>query len=639
MDSHFIKGVKRLTLIVMLCLASNIITTGQNLVLHPASTTQSILHDISPPLYSMPMLQPDTGEARKEKEVPNPNFSLIYEKMNVLVEAEAGRDPVLQSFEGTLAPNSTIVNTDGIHNSSGYIPPDPAGDIGANHYIQAVNTSFAIYSKTGDSIYGPASLGTIWQGIPTPHTNDGDPIVLYDHLADRWLISQFSLPNYPNGPFYELIAISQTPDPLGSWYRYAFQFSDMPDYPKLAVWPDGYYMSIRRFASGAGNWLGPGAVVFERDSMLAGNTARMSRFELPSSEEPLFPADLDGQLPPTGSPGYFLSESEDIAGGGDRLEIFRLLTDWTDPANAVFTGPDKLSTESFDRTMCGTGSTACIPQAGTTRKLDPLAHYLMNRVQYRNFGSYEAIVANGTVDADNTDHAGIRWYELRNLNSAWSIYQQGTYAPDTNHRWIGSIAMDGTGNIALAYSVSGNGIFPSIRATAHRVGDTPGLMTYAEETIMEGAGAQKDASSRWGDYSCLTVDPVDDRTFWYTNEYYASTSNLDWRTRIASFTIDNFPVDIKEPQRAEPTSLFKLKNYPNPVESSTLISWHLETQSFVTLKVYDFLGKEIRTVADQIQVPGYHQAGFDVAGLPAGVYFYQISADGKVETNKMIILK
>jgi hypothetical protein len=638
MNLPFISGVKRLVLILPFSLATWMFSTGQNLVLHPASTTQSIVHDISPPLLGMPVLQSDTVESRKRKEVPNPNYSLIFEKMNVLVEAEAERDPVLQSTEGTLSPNSTILNIDGINNPSGYVPPDPAGEVGANHYIQAVNTSFAIYSKTGDLLYGPASLGTIWQGFPGQHTSDGDPIVLYDHLADRWLVSQFSLPNYPNGPFYELIAISQTSDPLGSWHRYAFQFSDMPDYPKLAVWPDGYYMSTRRFASGSTNWLGPGAVVFERDSMLAGNTARMSQFELPSSSNELFPADIDGQLPPTGSPGYFLSEAENLSGGGDRLEIFRLFTDWTDPSSAVFTGPDKLSTESFDRTMCGSGS-GCIPQAGSTQRLDALSRYLMNRVQYRNFDTYEAIVANGTVDADNTNHAGIRWYELRNIDSAWSIYQQGTYAPDTNHRWIGSIAMDGSGNIALAYSVSGKGMYPSIRATARKFGDTPGLMTYQEESIMEGAGAQTDPSSRWGDYSCLTIDPVDDRTFWYTNEYYASTSGMDWRTRIASFTIDDFPVDTKEMMNAEPNSLFNLKNYPNPVESSTVISWQLEIQSRVKLTIYDFIGKKIKTIADQFQAPGYHQAVFEASGFSAGVYYYQICADGKIETKKMIILK
>ncbi len=388
----------------------------------------------------------------------------------------------------------------------------------------------------------------------------------------------------------------------------------MPDYPKLSVWADGYYMSTRRFSSGSSNWLGPGVAVFERDSMLVGNTARMSCFNLSSNTDPLLPADLDGQVPPPGSPGYFLSDAEDIQGGGDRIELYTLHADWNNPANAVFEGPQKISTASFDRKMCGTYSSACIPQAGTSRKLDPLSKRLMNRLQYRNFGTFQTIVANGTVDADETDHAGIRWYELRTLDSTWFIFQQGTYAPDSNHRWIGSFAMDGTGNIALAYSVSGNGMYPSIRATARRSGDTTGLMTYMEESIIEGGGAQTDVSSRWGDYSCLTVDPVDDKTFWYTNEYYSTTSAMSWKTRIASFTIDNFPVGIAEKPVAALQSLFRMKNYPNPVVHSTVISWKLEINTHCILKIFDFTGREIQILLDAQQNPGEHQYIFDATG-------------------------
>jgi hypothetical protein len=261
----------------------------------------------------------------------------------------------------------------------------------------------------------------------------------------------------------------------------------------------------------------------------------------------------------------------------------------------------------------------------------------MNRLQFRNFGNYQVILANHTVDADGTDHAGIRWYELRTSDTIWSVYQQGTYAPDTNHRWIGSIAMDGTGNIALAYSVSGKGIYPSINATGRRSGDVAGYMSIAEEAIMTGTGAQKDFSSRWGDYSCLTVDPVDDKTFWYTNEYYQTTTNMDWKTRIASFSIDNLPVGISQNSASQRNSGFVLKNFPNPFVKATTISWQLESPGYITLDVYDFTGRNIRKIVNEKMNAGERQIRFDATNLSAGVYFYQIRANGIVETRKMII--
>ncbi len=200
-----IPSVKGLMLITAFIIETCISGVCQNLVVHPTYIITSTAHDISPPLADMHIMQSDSGKSREEKEVPNHNLSIFYNELNELVASDEGRDPVLQSSAGVLWPNTTIVNMDGINNVSNFIPPDPVGDIGANHYIQAVNTSFAIYSKTGDLIFGPASMATIWTGFPGPHTSDGDPIVLYDHLADRWLITQFSLPNYPNGLFMSLL--------------------------------------------------------------------------------------------------------------------------------------------------------------------------------------------------------------------------------------------------------------------------------------------------------------------------------------------------------------------------------------------------------------------------------------------------
>jgi hypothetical protein len=608
---------------------------AQTFTMHPSEVRVQEAYDISPPLSDMPLIP--VGEKRQKHigEIPNQNYSLIFNNLNSFTEITSGQDPVLQDSDGTLAPVSTVVNIDGINNTQGYIPPDPAGDIGLNHYIQATNLHFAIYSKTGALLYGPAALSTLWQGF-SGYTSDGDPVVLYDHLADRWIITQFSLPNYPNGPFYELLAVSQTPDPLGAWHRYSFQFSKMPDYPKFGVWPDGYYMSANLYSSGSGNWAGPAAIVLERDSLLAGKTARMKVFELGTDRQPLLAADLDGLLPPAGSPGYFLSVNDDPANANDHLELFSLQTDWANPANALLTGPQTIPVAVFDGNMCN-GSPSCLPQPGTSSRLDALSRYLMQRLQYRNFGTYQVLMANHTVDVDANNHAGIRWYELRTEATDWSVYQQGTYAPDTNHRWMGSIAMDGAGNIALAYSITGKGIFPSIHATGRRSGDTPGYMSLAEETIMAGTGAQKDLSFRWGDYSCLTVDPTDDRTFWYTNEYYTVTSNKDWKTRIASFTIDNLPVGISEKPIKDASSLHNLQNYPNPFSKKTLITWQSAKKSQTRLSVYDVMGNVIEILVNEEIEAGEHNIYFDASELAEGVYYYQLRANGRVETRKMVV--
>ncbi len=626
----------KISFIVLLLILFRNAGIAQNTVLHPSEIAFPVAHDVSPPLLGMPILQPSIGNPRGEMEIPNQNYSLIFNKQNSFTETVSGRDPVLQDSEGVFLAINTIVNIEGIGKIYTVIPPDPAGDVGTNQYIQATNLHFAIYSKSGALLYGPAALSTIWQGFPGPHTSDGDPVVLYDHLADRWLITQFSLPNFPNGPYYELIALSQTPDPLGAWHRYSFQFDKMPDYPKVGVWSDGYYMSANLFSSGELKYKGPAAIVLERDSMLTGKTARMMVFELGTDKQPLLAADLDGQLPPSGSPGYFLSAIDDPDGAGDHLELFSLHTNWGNLSNSTLTGPQSITVAAYDGNMCN-GNKSCIPQAGTTRGLDALSSYLMMKLQYRNFGSYQVLMTNQTVDVEANDHAGIRWYELRSQDTNWSVYQQGTYAPDANHRWIGSIAMDGSGNVALAYSVSGAGIYPSIRATGRRAGDPPGYMSLMEATVIEGTGAQNDASSRWGDYSCLTVDPVDNRTFWYTNEYYGTTSTWDWKTRIASFTIDNLPVSNKK--HLETGYAFNLKCYPNPLSNLATITWQLKTAGYVELNIYDFTGRKTAALVNAEMPEGMHQEVFDAAKLPEGMYFCLIRVNGVAETVEMIVTK
>jgi hypothetical protein len=493
-------------------------------------------HDAAPPLLTIRPNPPRAGELH------DPPRKWLPNRLDSSGPFDA--DPVVQYEPGTVASPGPVVSFQGIDNINGVLPPDPNGDIGPNHYVQAVNMSFAVYSRLGNLLYGPANLNTLWSGFDgvCQTRNDGDPTVLYDHLADRWLISQFALPNFPYGPFYQCIAVSQTPDPTGAWYRYQFLISQnkMNDYPKFGVWPDGYYMSVNQFYEANLSPAGAGAMVFERDKMLQGQTARMIFFDLlpvDSNLGGMLPSDLDGAVPSAGVPNPF-GQIDDNAWGypQDQIEIWDFHADWVDPSNATFTLNTKLPTAPFDSNMCQY-SRSCIPQLGTNVKLDAIADRAMYRLQYRNFGTYEVMVTNHTVDVNGADRAGVRWYELRRSNGNWGIHQQGTYSADGNNRWMGSLAMNHRGDIALGYSVSGRSVHPSVRYTGRLAGDPLGQMTLGEGTLAVGSGSQTHPASRWGDYSMMAVDPVDDCTFWYTQEYYEITSVASWRTRISAFRL------------------------------------------------------------------------------------------------------
>jgi hypothetical protein len=622
---------------LVFCLAASV-AISQPVGSRPTGVGQAVMHDRTISLRDMPVIQPGIANREKEwEEIPNINLLLSWERAGSPVPVEPGIDPALQKSPGKLPAMGTLINMDGLADAVNSVPPDPNGDVSDDHYIQTVNTSFAIWSKSGSLLYGPAMLRTIWEGLP--YTSDGDPIVLFDHLAGRWMISQFSLPNYPNGPFYELIAISQTSDPLGSWYRYVFRFTRMPDYPKLGVWPDGYYMSVNSFASGSGNWIGPGAVVFERDSMLLGAPARMMVFQYGDSLSRLLPADLDGLPPPAGSPGLFLSSIDgSVAGGVDRLQIYALHADWADSTASTFTESAVLPTAPFDMNMCG-GNRNCIPQKGTNRKLDALSTQLMHRLQYRNFGSHQVLVTNQTVDVDGNNHAGIRWYEVRNAGSGWTIHQQGTYAPDSAHRWMASAAMDGAGNIALGYSMSGDSLYPSIYATGRRASDPPGLMTFAEQVIIAGGGVQSFPEGRWGDYSMLAVDPADDATFWYTNEYYATSGQNNWSTRIASFNITTLSDVEGDGEKLLPVSAELKQNYPNPFNPETVIGYSLSVGGYVKINVYDVLGREVAKLVDEAQSAGEHAVRWNPVAVAGGVYYYRIQSGTWSAIRKMLLIR
>jgi hypothetical protein len=433
------------------------------------------------------------------------------------------------NFEG-LSNNDNVVVRGG-----GAIPPDPTGEVGPDHYVQAVNLLVGVFDKSGVRAPGfPKALRSVWAGFggACEMASAGDPIVLFDQLAGRWLITQQSFPNGGStGPFYQCIAVSTTVDPTGAFHRYAFVFDDAirQDYPKFGVWPDAYYMTVIELSGGAS--AGQGVVAFDRARMLDGLSATQVRFDLPGSPYRLLPSDVDGtRPPPAGAPNYVFSVAD------QHLQIRKFHVDFQTPANSTFTGPVAVPTQPYDASMCPSSSFNCIPQPGTSARLHGHSGGLMQRAAYRNFGTHEAIVLNHTVDVDGTDHAGVRWYELRSPGTSPAVFQQGTHAPDADHRWMGSAAMDGDGNLAIGYSVASATTFPSLRI-AGRLSADPGGSLGPEQSIVAGAGSQTSSGGRWGDYSQIATDPLDDCTFWFTGEYYAATSEQGWRTRIASFRL------------------------------------------------------------------------------------------------------
>jgi hypothetical protein len=475
-------------------------------------------------------------------------------------------DPVRQtSFPPNISPNvltDPIANFEGI-GVNGSIPPDTNGAVGPNHYVQTVNTRVEVWDKNGNVLVASTPINTLFSTLPGGDrcntNNDGDPVVLYDQLADRFMISQFAVLPFPGTHEYnQCIAVSKTGDPTGSYWVYDFVWATnrLNDYPHFGIWPDGYYMTMHQFDATSQVYQGAGIAVYERDAMLSGLTAQQIRFDTGTQTLDYgghLPADLEGStLPAVGAPNHVF-EWDNAGWLGDPVDTIRIWNvhvDWTTPANSTFGAnaqfdPD-FTLQPADATVLSDSGEPCfntrncIPQPSTAQKLDAISDgRLMYRASDRFLSGHESVLIQNTVDA-GSGIAGPRWIEIRGLASGSpAIFQQGTFSPDSTHRWMGSVAMDKLGDIALGYSMASSALFPSIGYTGRKDGDTPGLMTLGEKMIQAGAGSQTSTSARWGDYSEMNVDPSDDCTFWYTNEYFTSTSSGSWHTRIGSFHITN----------------------------------------------------------------------------------------------------
>jgi len=441
------------------------------------------------------------------------------------------------------------------------VPPDTNGDIGRDDngnpiYIQYINSIWAVYdADTGNLDAGPYAGNSFWQGFGgfCQTNNDGDPVVLYDDHAGRWVFSQFSI-----SQGIQCVAVSATSDPLGSYHRYAFTVTPggNNDYPKLGVWDDStsgssgqsaYTFTTRDFG-GAGGSFSVGAGVMDRDAMLTGAKASFVKFINPCNStdciEGQLPPHLAGPTPPAGTCPTFWSAVDaaydDSPFADDGYRNHTLCVDWGNPGNSTYSeGSFVPSGSNFDRFLGGGFSKCISPVPKRGEALDCLAAFTMYRAQYRWFGTHGSVVLNTTVDAGG-DRAGIRWAETRSADgdSGWSLQQDGTYAPaDGLDRWMGSIAQDGDGNIALGYSVVGRKLFPAVRYVTRTEGDAAGTMPGGEVSCVEGTGVQRASYNRWGDYSSMSVDPIDDCTFWFTTEYYETTGSFDFETRICSFRL------------------------------------------------------------------------------------------------------
>ena len=434
-------------------------------------------------------------------------------------------DVAIQKSMGTKVSKGPMKNIPGIGKTTS-TPSDSDGDISPDHYFQMVNLSFAIWDRQGNLLYGPVDNSTLWDGFigSWTGTNDGDPIVLFDDLANRWIATQFAVET-DDGTFWQLIAVSETSDPLGAYFRYAFQFEMFNDYPKFSVWPDGYYSTYNMFEN---DFEGAIVAVMDREAMIAGDPdAQIVLFGPFPEQYSVKSAHLEGMLPPDGSPNWLVNLKKY---GQQSLEVYKLRVDWANPLNSTYDFVADLPVIAFD--FFNPGVREQLPQPNTDQLLDPLSKYLMNPLQYRNFGSHQSMVVNHTVKVG--DVAGVRWYELRNDAGAedWYIHQQGTYCPEDGlSRWMGSIAINANGEIALGYSVTGSTLFPSVAYTGQTEGAPPGEMNVEEMIVVEGTHSQT-SSARWGDYSAMAIDPVNDTTFWYTAEYMPSSG---WGTRIISF--------------------------------------------------------------------------------------------------------
>tara|TARA_B110000046_G_C13008316_1_gene405440 strand:- start:273 stop:2117 length:1845 start_codon:yes stop_codon:yes gene_type:complete len=526
-------------------------------------------------------------------------------------------DGAMQDAQGTNEEGGfrLALNFDGQY---GAFPPDPSGAVGPNYYVQAVNSTWRIWDKTGDPETPPYSLNTLWD-----RPGSGDPIIMYDRFAERWFISQF-YGSPGGGDVGVLIAVSETSDPLGAYFAYEYDFTLFPDYPKFSVWSNAYYMSANSSSADC--------CAFDRQKMLIGDpTAGVIKMSFPPIYQ-LFnsvaPAYAEGpEEPDMDEPCYFFAVQDNGYPGvsSDHILVLKAEIDWDSPGSSSITEHQEISTASFNANLSG-GWTENVAQKGTLQRLDGIPGIFMYRAQYRRFGDYNTIVLCHNVSL-GAYKVGQRWYELRdNDDGNWEMHQQSTYSPDTDvSRWLGNLSMDAQGNIAMAYSYTGSDDYPGLRYTGRFWDDPLNVMTVPELTAVEGEGAQT-AAGRYGDYSQMSMDPTDDMTFWFTGEYLGAGGAR--KTRIFSFSSWHI-AGTEEHHKAVPQF-----NAYQPNTSELKLTWSDLAQESIMINVVDISGRHI------LQTPlnnGTTEQIVEIPGAASGIFIVTLSGETTNLSQKIYI--
>ena len=517
--------------------------------------TRAVKFDISAPLSEMIKNQPTIVFEQKESEPARRPKAALHDAtlgLNAKVANAGVQNAALYPTTATVGVNALGLGVGFPGFTVNAAPPDPNLSVGDTQVVQWVNSSFAIFDKTsGAIISGPFAGNAFWSGFggQCQTNNSGDPVAQWDKIAHRWVMFQ---PVF-SAPFYSCVAISTTPDATGTYYRFAFpQISGFPDYPKLGVWIDGYYTTQNMFNNALTAYIGVEACAFEKTKMLVGDSTAKMICVFDDSNGTLFddgflPADIDSPelLPPAGTPEVFLGSIDNFA-SETHVYKYTMKPDYV-AGTAAFTGTNGASPITVNAYIgaCGFGGN-CVPQKGATTRLASLGDRLMYRLAFRRTVNSANVPVNHYVVSHSIGlgtNGGVpiaeRWYEFRTPNSdltALSTYQQGTYNPDSTNRWMGSLALDKTGNIILAYSTSSSTVYPSLNFASRAASDTLGTLG-TESLLFAGTGSQRATSNRWGDYTSMAIDN-DGCTMWYTNEYYVTPNvTFSWATRVASLKV------------------------------------------------------------------------------------------------------
>ncbi len=517
-------------------------------VLTNPDVQEAIQFDVSPPLSELAKLPvPPSFGYHQAPPVLIPRLQMLEA---AAAKNQAAVDAALQTTPGPLVNATLGLNLLGVGvGFPGYSVPDAPTDVnlavGDTQVVQWVNVSYAVFNKTTGAVELGAVLGNqLWAGFggACQANNDGDPIAQWDKHAHRWVLAQ----NVFVSPYKTCVAISVTPDATGKYYRYVFPQPGFPDYPKWGIWSDAYYQAQNNFGPGGSGFQGARVCAYEKAKLLVGDhTAKQICFQSTVNDDSMLPADLDSAaLPPVGQPELFLGTIDTASTGVTTIFQYLFHVDFTTPANSTFTGANEsmpLTVAAFNL-GCG-GFAACVPQLGTSSKLDSLGDRLMYRLAYRNFPAllkkHQTWLVSHSVNAGG-GQVGERWYQFTapETSTTLTVHQQGTFAPDSTYRWMGSLAMDKQQNILMGYSTSSGSKFPAIQFTG-RVPSDPLNTMETEGTVILGTGSQVGTSNRWGDYTSMALDGQDQCTFWYTNQYYMTTTQFAWSTQLASFKFPN----------------------------------------------------------------------------------------------------